>query len=235
MTGLYSSFGQAWQEHVPLDVHRVEAETPHACLEAEVIQAEVGLAVRVVADRQREVARETWAVEGGAVRLGPGSLFRHVEVADGGLAAVVEDGPLANPAPYRLLRARTFRGWAEVPEAGPYSPAVGADTAYRRTGGLVVHDRGGLVEVEADGGPLTVELSRPLYGRTLEVLKLAVYPLPAAEVAFDSHAVAYAWAEPDARRLGLNLRDVVTGWTLDAPGLVNSDDAGVPRSSAGAP
>ena len=235
MTATYSSFQQSWQERAPLAVHRVEAEVPHVCLDVEVTERDGALDVRVVRDRQREIGRETWAREGRRIDVGAGSLFERVEVRPGGLAAVVAGGALANPEPYRLLRARTFRGWVEVPEHGPYDPAVGSETAYRRAAGLLVHDQGGLAEVVgADGRPLTVELAQLVYGRTLGVLKLAVYDLPASAVTVDSHAVAYVWAEPSARRLGLNLRDVVTGWTLDDAGLANSDDAAVPRSSAGA-
>ena len=235
MTGIYSSYQQSWQERAPLAVHRVETEAPHACLDAVVTQAGGRLAVVVLRDRQREVARETWTRDGDRIDVGAGSLFDRVEPVPGGLAATVASGALANPEPYRLLRGRPFCGWVEVPEGGPYDPAVGSDTAYRRAAGLRIHDQGGLAEVVgADGRPLTVELTQVVYGRTLGIFKLAVYDLPAAEVAHDSHAAAYVWAEPTARRLGLNLRDVVTGWTLDDAGLANSDDAAVPRSSASA-
>ena len=238
--GLYSSFQQAWQERAPLAVHRVETSAPHACLEVEVAAGARGLDVRVVADRQREVAREVWRPAGAAVALPPGSFFSEVTVTPRGLSASVARGPWAAPTPYRLLRARPFRGWVEVPADGPYDPETGSETAYRRSAGLRLHDQGGLAEVPADaagrplaGQPLAVELTQLVYARSLEVLKLAVYAMPASAVTYDSHAVAYAWAEPGASRLGLNLRDVVTGWTLDTPGLGNSDDPGTPRSSAG--
>ena len=233
MTGVYSSYAQAWQERAPHAVHRVETDRPHACLEVEISAcADGALDVRVVADRRREVARETWHAEGGAVRLPERSLFARVGVTPDGLTAVIASGPLASSEPYRLLRARRFRGWVEVPAEGE-APPFGTETAYRRVAGLALHDQGGVVEVEGRGGPLAVELSRLLYGRSLEVLKLAVYEMPAAEVTVESHAAWYVWAEPESRRLGINAREVVTGWTLEASGLSNSDDAAVPRSSTG--
>ena len=234
LAGTYSSFQQAWQERAPQAVHRVEASAPHACLELVVTTAGGGLDVHVRQDRQREVARETWGVSGGVITLPADSFFAEVAVTPDGLSAAGR-GELATPEPYRLLRARPFRGWIEVPADGPYDSARGSETAYRRVSGLGLHDQGGLAEIAADatGQPLAVELTRLVYARSLEVLKLAVYDTPAAEVSFDSHAVAYTWTEPGAARVGLNLRDVITGWTLDAPGLANSDDAGTPRSSAG--
>ena len=223
MTGVYSSYAQAWQERAPHAVHRVETDRPHACPEVEVADAVGALDVRVVADRRREVAHETWHAEGGAVRLPERSLFARVEAVPGGLASVVASGVWANPEPYRLLRARRFRGWVEVPAEGE-APPFGTETAYRRVARLALHDQGGVVEVEGRGGPLTVELSRLLYGRSLEVLKLAVYEMPAAEVTVESHAAWYVWAEPESRRLGINAREAVTGWTLEASGLSNSDE-----------
>ena len=182
MTGVYSSYAQAWQERARHAVHRVETDRPHACLEVEISAcADGALDVRVVADRRREVAHETWHAEGGAVRLPERSLFARVEAVPGGLASVVASGVWANPEPYRLLRARRFRGWVEVPAEGE-APPFGTGTAYHRVAGLALHDQGGVVEVEGRGGPLAIELSRLLYGRSLEVLKLAVYEVPAAEV-----------------------------------------------------
>ena len=231
LAGTYSSFQQAWQEHAPQEVHRVPSASPHGCLE---VIVQDGGEVRVVADRQREVAREAWEARAGGIVLPPGSMFTSVEVTPDGLAATVQDGEWANRQPYRLLRARPFRGWIEVPEGGPYDPEVGPDTVYRRTASLRLHDQGGLAETaDAHGQVQTVELTQLVYARSLRILKLAVYAVPAREVTYDSHAVAYTWTEPDARRIGINLRDVVSGWTLDAPGLANSDDADTPRSSAG--
>ena len=233
--GVYSSFQQAWQERAPQAVHRVETDAPHACLEVEVAPGAGGLDVRVIAERRREVAREVWQASPGGVVLPADSLFASVEVTAGGLSADVGGGTWANPAPYRLVRARPFRGWIEVPEDGPYDPVRGAETVYRRVSDLRLHDQGGVVDIEADasGTPLAVELTRPVYARSLEILKLAVYATPAREVTTGSHAVAYAWTEPEAPRIGLNLRDVITGWTLDGASLANSDDADVPRSSLG--
>ena len=85
--------------------------------------------------------------------------------------------------------------------------------------GLQLHDQGGLVNLPlADGSPsdYSVELTQLVYGRSIGIMKLAVYRQAAGTVDYNSRAISYAWADPSARRLGLNLRSFQSGWTLIA-------------------
>jgi len=43
---------------------------------------------------------------------------------------------------------------------------------------------------------------------------LAIYDLPLAEVDINSKAISYTWANPEATRIGINLRKIISGWTL---------------------
>ncbi len=104
---MYSSFPQAGQEHAPLEVQSLEADLPQAFLEIEATAREDGfLDVRIVKDRQLEVASEVWIPHGGQVFLPQDSLFTQVKITDDGLAATISEGPLATPLPYRLLRVQ---------------------------------------------------------------------------------------------------------------------------------
>jgi hypothetical protein len=55
-------------------------------------------------------------------------------------------------------------------------------------------------------------------------MKLAIYDMPMDSVQINSHAISYTWLNPEAKRTGINLRKVISGWTLKEPGYVNSDN-----------
>jgi hypothetical protein len=120
--------------------------------------------------------------------------------------------------PFRLLRCRFFTGWIEIPD--PKNP----DQIYRFPN-LRLHDQGDKVQLRmADGalGKYTVELTQLVFGHSIPIMKLAVYELEAAAVEFNSYAASYTWTNPEAQRIGINLRYITTGWTLEAAGLLAS-------------
>ncbi|MCU0341804.1 MAG: hypothetical protein MUE30_18165 [Spirosomaceae bacterium] len=121
-------------------------------------------------------------------------------------------------APFRLLRCRFFSGWIEIPDP------KNIDQIYRFPN-LRLHDQGGKVQLRmADGalGKYTVELTQLVFGHSIPIVKLAVYELDSEAIEYNSYAVSYTWTNPEAQRIGINLRYITTGWTLEAAGLLAS-------------
>lgn len=133
-----------------------------------------------------------------------------------------EEGPFSNLAniPYRMLRCRFFAGWIEYPV--PEIP----DSTYRM-GNLRLHDQGDKIQlILGDGTPVdyTVELTQLVFAHTIYIMKLAIYQEPEESVHYNSRAISYTWTNPEAKRMGINLRKVVSGWTLIEAGYLNSDN-----------
>ncbi len=55
-------------------------------------------------------------------------------------------------------------------------------------------------------------------------MKLAIYQEPLDSINYHSRSIAYTWANPEAKRIGMNLRKISSGWTLIEPGYLNSDN-----------
>ena len=122
--------------------------------------------------------------------------------------------------PYRMLKCRFFSGWIEYP-----LPDIPDSTYFMRN--LKIHDQGGIVPLVLEDGTVTdysVELTQLVYGKRISIMKLAIYEEPFDSIHYNSRAVSYAWADPKAKRLGLNIRKIVSGWTLIEPGYINSNN-----------
>jgi hypothetical protein len=116
---------------------------------------------------------------------------------------------------FRLLRCRFFMGWIEIPHPNDV-------TQIYRFPNLRLHDQGDKVQLQMPDGSLgkyTIELTQLVFGHTIFIMKLAVYELNSTDVSYNSHSVAYTWTNPDAQRIGINLRYILTGWTLENTGL----------------
>jgi len=121
---------------------------------------------------------------------------------------------------YQFQRCRFFSGWIQYPL--PDIP----DSTYRQAN-LRIHDQGDLVQLKLPNGTVenyTIELTQLVYGKTIAIMKLAVYDQAASEVAFNSRSISYTWTSPKAKRIGINLRKIVSGWTLIEPGYINSNN-----------
>jgi hypothetical protein len=82
---------------------------------------------------------------------------------------------------------------------------------YLAMRGITLHDQGGKVRCVDSKGEKTkywVELSQVLYGKGQSVMKLAIYEDGKEE------AIAYTWTNPEARQIGINLRNLQSGMTL---------------------
>jgi hypothetical protein len=112
--------------------------------------------------------------------------------------------------PHKLKRCRFFTGFAVV-QKNPQAADSAAREQYHTMRNIRLHDQGERLRIVGESGEqtkYTIELSQVLYGKGLPVIKLAVYEDG------NTKAVAYTWANPDAKRLGINLRYMQTGFTL---------------------
>lgn len=126
---------------------------------------------------------------------------------------LLDEGLFQRPdgEPYRLLKCRFFRGWIQYP-----MDHIRKDSVYFCSS-LTLHDQGGTARLRfPDGstGEYTIELTQLVHSRRTPILKLAVYTESPEQLHWNSRAVAYSWADPAARRIGINIRKVVSGWTL---------------------
>ncbi|HET6633369.1 MAG TPA: hypothetical protein VFG73_11795 [Rhodanobacteraceae bacterium] len=116
----------------------------------------------------------------------------------------------------RAQRVRWFDGWAAINGGGPQARADSTDWHVHHD--LHVGDQGGAVSILwRDGKPsgYSLRLEQLDYrARGIEVLKLSVVRDS------DGTTVAYAWANPEATRIGLNL-----GWLQAGLGLAGTDSA----------
>ena len=105
---------------------------------------------------------------------------------------------------HKLQRARPFKGWIAVRKDG-------SEDKYEFIGNLKLHDQGWKMRVVKPDGtvtPYTVELSQVVFEKKIPVLKLAIY-----EEGKDK-ALTYNWTNPEAERIGINLRWIQVGLTL---------------------
>ncbi|MCS7037931.1 MAG: hypothetical protein RMJ33_00040 [Saprospiraceae bacterium] len=126
---------------------------------------------------------------------------------------LLDTGLFARPdqEPYRFLKCRFFRGWIQYP-----MEHVRPDSIYFYAG-LTLHDQGDAVQLrfpDGSNGEYTVELTQLVHSRRTPIMKLAIYTEPPERLHWNSRAIAYTWADPAARRIGINIRKVVSGWTL---------------------
>jgi CpeT/CpcT family (DUF1001) len=105
---------------------------------------------------------------------------------------------------HKLKRCHFYKGWLLLEKAG-------LKDEYHSMRNLIWHDQGKRQRLFLEDGKPTkyeVELAAVVYGKGLEVLKIAVYEVGV------SKAIMYAWASPGAKNIGLNLRWLQAGLTL---------------------
>lgn len=105
---------------------------------------------------------------------------------------------------HKLKRCNFYKGWILLEKAG-------FSGEYHQYRNQVWHDQGKRVRLFTEDGKATkyeVELANVVYGKDLEVLKIALY-----EVGI-SKAIMYGWASPGAKNIGINLRWLQAGLTL---------------------
>ena len=119
------------------------------------------------------------------------------------------DKPVAGQAdrvPFKHRKARQFECWMTATQRD-------GDSTFRR--GLTVHDQGGMIWMETEeDAPQQVGIKlrnvRWPYGRNRPSLVLYAHKPD------QDKAVSYAWADPGAQRIGINLRWMQASCTLTA-------------------
>ena len=113
----------------------------------------------------------------------------------------------------RLRRARAATCWSALLKKDR-KPNGDEDWHFAR--GLKLHDGGGRVAVSAEGAPAAILRMRNVAwpsGPNRPSLVLYVHTPDDPE-----RAVSYAWADPQAKRVGINLRWMQASCTIDNPG-----------------
>ncbi len=132
---------------------------------------------------------------------------RHV-VRDNELTLTMADGSTR-----MLRRARTAPCWSSLLRATP-KPDGGEDWSFAR--GLKLHDGGGRVRVaDPDAEPAVLRMRNVAFPSGPNRPSLVLYVHTPDE---PERAVSYAWADPDAKRVGINLRWMQASCTIDEPG-----------------
>lgn len=105
---------------------------------------------------------------------------------------------------HKLKKCRFYKGWAAIQKEGK-------ENEYFSMRDIVLHDQGQKVQIvdkEGTKTPFWVELSQVVYQSGLPVLKLAIYQEGKEK------SIAYTWANPEAKLLGINIRSHQAGFTL---------------------
>jgi len=233
LIGEYNNFQQYWQENTEEEIHRVDTAHRHHHRHLECISGEnsESVVLKLYAGRAKEnlISEHVLKVDSDTVTLNGKSIDanrRSLEMQNGFLK--MDNGDIhfsgmemledCKDAPYVFKPCRYFSGWIQYP------PDINKPDELYSLRDLEIHDQGGYVELDVDGVDYTVELTQLIYAKTLKVMKLAIYDLPKSEVDINSKAICYTWAEPETTRLGINIRKVISGWTLIEPGFINSNN-----------
>ncbi len=108
---------------------------------------------------------------------------------------------------HKLKKARMFEGWTAILKDGSTAMSeqdFPAD-AYDGQRNLQIHDQGGRVKINEK---YSAELAQLTYKNGTKALKLGIIDNAGGKT------ISYTWANPDATRVGINLRWVQAGFTL---------------------
>ncbi|WP_350284620.1 hypothetical protein [uncultured Croceitalea sp.] len=211
LVGTWDNFQQYWLENTDTDMHRVETNDKHRHLSLEISEDENGhLQAEIREGRNGKNLIET-------ITLSDTILDENNFEMKGDTVFIKGMKHFENKDPYKFIRTRRFSGWIEMPMK-QYP-----DSIYRKSN-LEIHDQGGMAEIDLEGVRYTAELTQLLFGQKLAIMKLAIYDVPLDSVQINSRSISYTWTNPEAKRAGINLRKVTSGWTFIEPGFVNSDN-----------
>ncbi len=107
----------------------------------------------------------------------------------------------------KLKRVRWFEGWTSILKSGE-TPMTNKDFApedYDGKSKILIHDQGGTVKLN---DKYSLQLAQLQHKSGVWVLTFSVIELASGK------KVAYSWTNPEAEKLGINLRWVQGGFTL---------------------
>ena len=108
---------------------------------------------------------------------------------------------------HKLKKVKMFEGWTAVLKDGS-TETIGQDApadAWDGQRNLIIYDQGGRVKIN---DKFSAELAQLTYKNGTKVLKLGIVENASGKT------VAYTWANPEAERIGINLRWIQAGFAL---------------------
>ena len=144
------------------------------------------------------------------LQLHPGALWINIQELDEAGTRLAED----NPFPYQLSRARVFECYVDIPGV-----AGGRDEPFERYPIEELHDQGGMHWFTTRDGEreLGINLRNVVWPMNNEVgaftrnsLVMSVLERVDGEVV----EISYGWTEPQAKRIGLNLKQLLVNCFL---------------------
>jgi CpeT/CpcT family (DUF1001) len=108
---------------------------------------------------------------------------------------------------HKLKRVRMFEGWTAVLKDGSteMTEQDAPSDAWDGQRNLTIYDQGGRIKIN---DKFSTELAQLTYKNGTKVLKLGIVENASGKT------VAYTWANPEAERIGINLRWIQVGLTL---------------------
>ena len=218
ISGRYCNFLQYWKQQTEEEIHRDNSGDTHdhinvylSPLTDDTFKMDVyrgRLDPILIAEEKLvlSLSGNTWSSEDGNIRVNADGLF--IDQLE---------GLSRQKSPYELFKCRQFSGFIEY-------RLPGQEDEYYRMGNLELYDQGDLVQLDYPGATRTVELTQLVFAHRIPLMKVAIYDLPKEQVAINSKAISYAWASPDAKRIGINTREIVTGWTFIEEGFLSSNN-----------
>lgn len=108
---------------------------------------------------------------------------------------------------HKLKKVRIFKGWTAVlkdnsTEMRNEDPPADQWTAQSN---LEIHDQGGIVKINEK---FSAQLAQLTHKSGIKVLKLSIIENASGK------AIAYTWTNPEAERIGINLRWIQAGFTV---------------------
>ncbi|RKR15195.1 hypothetical protein CLV91_1277 [Maribacter vaceletii] len=208
LIGEWDNFQQYWQENTEEEIHGIKTDDKHRHLSLKIKEVEKGTFLIEV----REGRNGTVFIEN--LHFTQEDINKNNVELKGDTLFIQGENHFKNKDAYKFIRVRKFSGWIEYP--------ITEDNMHHQ-GNLEIHDQGGMAALDVDGVDYTVELTQLIYGKKLEIMKLAIYDMPLDKVGINSTSISYTWVNPDAKRIGINLRKVISGWTLIEPGFGNQN------------
>ena len=221
--GSFDNFQQYWKENTEEEIHKSKSGDIHRHLHIKVSKkGERELKISIYEGRNNEkhlsehyvfLDDPKTQIDSNRIATSEGELTLENDVLGVNGFGIDIDGMIES---YQLMRCRYFSGWIEYPNPED-------DTDVYRIGNLSLHDQGGAIQLDLEGIEYTVELTQLVFAHTIKIMKLAIYDLPMSQLEINSKAISYTWTTPEAKRLGINLRKIISGWTFIEEGMVNSD------------
>ncbi len=108
---------------------------------------------------------------------------------------------------HKLKKVRWFTGWSAIVKTDEPKMAMQdfPREAYNGNRNLMIHDQGHTIKVS---DKYSIQLAKLKYSETLEVMTLKVIDNASGKT------ISYSWTNPEAERIGINLRWLQAGLTL---------------------